>query len=98
MRYEELTEEQKAKLEACKTPEEFLKLAADEEIALTDEELEAISGGGEWYGATWVHCYHCNMNFLVQGSQAAMWHDKHGYDKNYPFPCPTCGRELDTRI
>ena len=28
------------------------------------------------------------MNFLVQGSQAAMWHDKHGYDKELSVSLP----------
>ncbi len=45
MRYEDLTDEQKAKLEECKTPEDILELAKSEGCALSDEELEAINGG-----------------------------------------------------
>ena len=40
-----LTEEQIAKVKACKNQEEILKLAKEEGIELTDEQLEAVSGG-----------------------------------------------------
>ena len=40
-----LTEEQIEKVKACKNQEEILKLAKEEGIELTDEQLEAISGG-----------------------------------------------------
>ena len=40
-----LTEEQIAKVKACKNGEELLKLAKEEDIKLTDEQLTAISGG-----------------------------------------------------
>ena len=40
-----LTEEQIAKVKACKTTEEMLATAKQEGIELTDEQLEAISGG-----------------------------------------------------
>ena len=46
MNYSELTDEQKAKASACKTPEELMALAKEEGYELTDEELEAVSGGG----------------------------------------------------
>ena len=39
------TEEQIAKIKACKNQEELLTLAKEEGIELTDEQLEAISGG-----------------------------------------------------
>ena len=41
-----LTEEQIAKAKACKTQDELLKLAKDEGIELTSEQIEAVSGGG----------------------------------------------------
>jgi hypothetical protein len=41
-----LTEEQIAKVKACKTHEELLKLSKEEGIELSDEQLEAVSGGG----------------------------------------------------
>ena len=40
-----LSEEQIAKIKACKTQEEMLSLAKEEGIELTDEQLEAVSGG-----------------------------------------------------
>ena len=45
MEFNDLTDEQKAKAKACKTPEEILALAKDEGYELSDDELEAVSGG-----------------------------------------------------
>ena len=44
-RIEGLSEEQKAKALACKTPEEMLEFAREEGFDLADEELEAVTGG-----------------------------------------------------
>ena len=41
-----LTEEQNARVKACKTQDELLKLAKDEGVELTSEQIEAVSGGG----------------------------------------------------
>lgn len=41
-----LTEEQIAKVKACKGSEELLALAKKEGIELSDEQLAAVSGGG----------------------------------------------------
>ena len=41
-----LSEEQIKKVEACKSSEEVLNLAKAEGIELTEEQLEAVSGGG----------------------------------------------------
>lgn len=46
MNFEDLTPEQKEKAIACKTPEEMLELAKEEGLELSDEQLEAVSGGG----------------------------------------------------
>ena len=40
-----LNEEQIAKVKACKSQEEMLALAKEEGFELTDEQLEAVSGG-----------------------------------------------------
>ena len=40
-----LTEEQIAKVKACKNQEEILKVAKEEGVELSDEQLEAVSGG-----------------------------------------------------
>ena len=45
MEFNELTEEQKAKAIACKTPDELVALAKAEGFELSDEELEGLAGG-----------------------------------------------------
>lgn len=45
MNFEDLTTQQKEKAKACKTPEDVLALAKEEGVELTDDQLEAISGG-----------------------------------------------------
>ena len=40
-----LSDEAKAKLKGCETPEEVMALAKEEGYELSDEELEGISGG-----------------------------------------------------
>ena len=45
MNFDDLTAEQKAKARAAKTPEEILALAKEEGYELSDDELEAVSGG-----------------------------------------------------
>lgn len=45
MDFESLTDEQKAKLRECKTPEDLLALAKEENYELSEEELDSISAG-----------------------------------------------------
>ena len=51
-----LSEEQIAKVKACKSQEEVLKVAKEEGVELTDEQLKAVSGGCDtrhtWYTGT----------------------------------------------
>ena len=47
----ELTEEQKAKLKSCKDSAELQSMLSTMGIELTDEQLEAAAGGGDWGGA-----------------------------------------------
>ena len=48
MSFNDLTPEQQKKARACKTPEDMLALAKAEGYELTDDELQAISGGNAW--------------------------------------------------
>ena len=50
-----LTEEQIARVKACKNQEEILKLAKEEGIELTDDQIVAVSGGG----CNSIHCPRC---------------------------------------
>ena len=57
-----VSKEIKAKLDACKTKEEVLKLVADEGIELPDEALDQIAGGsfiigGEVSVSQWFERY-----------------------------------------
>ena len=48
MEFNELTEEQKKKVRGCSSAEELVTLAMAEGLELSDEQLEALSGGGFW--------------------------------------------------
>ena len=52
MDFNELSDGLKKKAKECKTPEEFIALAKEEGLELTDAELEAISGGKWCIGVT----------------------------------------------
>ena len=60
MEFTDLTPEQIEKAKACASASELMELAKAEGIELTDEQLEAASGGDEWYcycdGPTKYHC------------------------------------------
>ena len=45
MDFENVSDELKARALGCKTADELAALAAEEGVELTDEELDAISGG-----------------------------------------------------
>lgn len=46
MEFDDLTEEQKAKVKACKTPEELTAVAQEGGFELSLDQLDEISGGG----------------------------------------------------
>jgi len=48
MKFDELSPELQSKARKRKTPEEVLALAREEGYEVTDEELQAISGGVKW--------------------------------------------------
>ena len=53
--FNELTPDQMEKARACKSSDELVELAESEGIELTDEQLDAVSGGS-WYNCmneTW---------------------------------------------
>lgn len=50
MDFKDLTDDQMAKARACGSAEELMALAQEEGIELSEEQLEAVSGG--WGGST----------------------------------------------
>ena len=48
MEISDLTPEQRAKAMACESADELLKLAEELGVRLTDEHIEAVSGGMDW--------------------------------------------------
>ena len=48
MKFEDLTKEQQERAKACKTPEEVFALAKEVGYELSEDEIEAISGGLDW--------------------------------------------------
>ena len=54
-----LTDEQKKKVEAARSPEELLALAKEAGYELSPEQLEAVSGGDSgWKCNHYKHCSH----------------------------------------
>ena len=51
-----LTPEQKEKARNCKSVEELTEFVEDEGIELSDEDLDAISGGDDWGGCSDHEC------------------------------------------
>ena len=76
MKYEDLTAEQKEKTDG-KSPEEILEIAKAEGYSLSDEELEAMSGGVSAWNE-YVFCPKCKVSFTRQ--EGKDWQK-----------CPGCG-------
>ena len=88
-----LIDEQIAKIKACKNNDEILSVAKEEGIELTDEQLEAVSGGG---CAVLARCPRCNSDQV----------DTYEWDKyeNYEYKgkwqnkkCHSCGYVWDIK-
>ena len=80
-----LTEEQKNKVKECKSSEEILALAKAEGVTLTDEQLEAVSGGA---------CIECIIKCPKCGS--GNWDDEYkeiNHIKYRKFKCNDCGHK-----
>ena len=58
MNFENLSDELKAKAQACKTPEDILALAKEHGYELSDDELDSLSGAGD--GPEWNCDYKCD--------------------------------------
>ena len=59
-----LSEEQIAKLNECDSAEEILSLAKAEGVQLSDEQLEAVSGGGCFSGTE--KCLECGSEDITK--------------------------------
>ena len=49
MKPSNLTDDQKAKLKSCKDSAEMISMLNTMGVELTDEQLDAVAGGQEWY-------------------------------------------------
>ena len=47
--YDSLTDEQKEKAMNCKTAEELMDFAGEEDIELPEELVESVAGGRRWF-------------------------------------------------
>ena len=56
MTFDDLTDEQKAQIKACETADELIALAEAEGMELSDEQLESIAGGGNFWCPTATSC------------------------------------------
>ena len=79
-----LSEEQIKKVEACKSADEIIALAKAEGVELTDEQLEAVSGGNCITSFKFRKCPECGSKY----------HDKEpieGSDGSMGYRCERCG-------
>ena len=74
-----LTEAQIEKLKACKNHEEILKAAKEEGLELTDEQLEAVSGGA-CVDLVCPKCGAMSIGYVI-------------YDSVIYYNCKYCGHE-----
>ena len=83
-----LTEEQIKKVEACNSSDEILALAKEEGVTLTDEQLEAVSGGCGGGKKDWeptdgpdIECKICQSHKVLEYRV---------YDGYHKFHCQKC--------
>ena len=84
-----LSEEQIAKVKACKNSDEVLKLAKEEGVELTDEQLQIVSGAGKDYCQTTPHpnCMHCgSKDVKVKRESTGVL-----FDYQFRCTCKKCG-------
>ena len=88
-----LTEEQIAKVKDCKNQEELLKIAKEEGVELSDEQLNAVSGGGCF---STFKCPNCGSKDYEQVGRSRDNVDEHGFVKNIiTYKCNKCGKKWD---
>ena len=89
-----LSEEQIKKIEACKDSEEILNIAKAEGIELTDEQLEAVSGGG-CFGGT-AKCPECGSKDVKETVEEYDYPDsgRGGYTV-WKYKCRKCGHKWE---
>ena len=80
---EGLTKEQIEHVKACKNADELLKLAKDEGVELTSEQLEVINGGGKCQTTPEAECSQCGSKDIKIKRQST------GVLFDYQFEC-TC--------
>ena len=83
-----LSDEQIAKIRACKNSEELLALAKEEGVELTDEQLQVIAGGGKCQSTPTDECMYCGSKDVKYKRQST------GvlFDYQFECTCRTCGR------
>ena len=56
MEFDDLSDEQKAQVMACKTADELVALAKAQGVELSDEQLDSIAGGDSFWCPTATSC------------------------------------------
>ena len=82
---EGLTKEQIEKASQCKNPEELLALAKEEGVELTEEQLNAISGGCGGSSPRTAKCPECGAEVTGEYVETTPG------DGKYKFVCLNCG-------
>ena len=86
-----LTEEQIAKVKACKSQESLLALAKEEGIELSEEQLEAVSGGGCFSSSG--KCGKCGSKDIKE-----TYHNRGYAGEYYTCKCRKCGHSWNVYI
>ena len=86
-----LTEEQIAKVKACKSEEELLKLAKEEGIELSDEQLATVNGGF----CTSTPSYTCPK---CGSKNVKTKHNENNIAEWYGNDCQDCGNHWNVNI
>ena len=87
-----LTEEQIEKVKECKSQDEILRLAKEEGIQLTEEQLQAVNGGGCNSAEKPTHCPRCNSTNIRFES---LKHEMSFSDYYYKCKCKDCSYKWD---